>query len=113
MELQPDFQCVIGLDIHQAQVAACVIVGKPDGAVEVERRQFGAFKKDRIERAAQGVLIDGGSGWAWWSATFMVSCIRSGNYCPRQRRNIFVPGYFRAWNVWVPFWPNLWPWGGV
>ncbi|MBU2741990.1 IS110 family RNA-guided transposase [Acidithiobacillus albertensis] len=47
MELKPIFQRVIGLDIHQAQVTACAIIGNPDGTVEVERRQFGSFKKDR------------------------------------------------------------------
>ncbi|MBU2740027.1 MULTISPECIES: IS110 family transposase [Acidithiobacillus] len=47
MELQPIFQRVIGLDIHQAQVTACAIVADPDGQIHVERRQFGAFKKDR------------------------------------------------------------------
>ncbi|MBE7561503.1 IS110 family transposase [Acidithiobacillus sp. HP-6] len=47
MELKPIFQRVIGLDIHQAQVTACAIIGNPDGTVEVERRQFGGFKKDR------------------------------------------------------------------
>ncbi|MBE7566735.1 IS110 family transposase [Acidithiobacillus sp. HP-11] len=46
-ELKPIFQRVIGLDIHQAQVTACAIIGNPDGTVEVERRQFGSFKKDR------------------------------------------------------------------
>ena len=47
MELKPIFQRVIGLDIHQAQVTACAIIGNPDGTLEVERRQFGGFKKDR------------------------------------------------------------------
>ncbi len=47
MELKPIFQRVISLDIHQAQVTACAIIGNPDGTVEVERRQFGSFKKDR------------------------------------------------------------------
>jgi transposase len=47
MELKPIFQRVIGLDIHQAQVTACAIMGNPDGTVEVKRRQFGALKKDR------------------------------------------------------------------
>ena len=51
MELQPIFQRVIGLDIHQAQVTACAIVAGPDGQIQVERRQFGAFKKDRRDLA--------------------------------------------------------------
>ena len=47
MELEPIFQRVIGLDIHQAQVTACAIVAHPDGERQVDRRQSGAFKRDR------------------------------------------------------------------
>jgi len=47
MELQPLFQRVIGLDIHQDQVTACAIVAEPDGTVTMDRRQFGAFQRDR------------------------------------------------------------------
>lgn len=51
MELQPLFQRVIGLDVHQAQVTACAILTEPDGSVTIERRQFGAFQRDRRELA--------------------------------------------------------------
>jgi len=51
MELQPIFQRVIGLDIHQAQVTACAILTGADGSVTIERRQFGAFQRDRRELA--------------------------------------------------------------
>jgi len=51
MERQPLFQRVIGLDIHQAQVTACAILTEPDGSVTIERRQFGAFQRDRRELA--------------------------------------------------------------
>ena len=47
MELQSLFYRVIGLDVHQAQVTACAILTDPDGNVTIERRQFGAFQKDR------------------------------------------------------------------
>ena len=47
MELQSLFHRVIGLDVHQAQVTACAILTDPDGNVTIERRQFGAFQKDR------------------------------------------------------------------
>ena len=47
MELQSLFHRVIGLDVHQAQVTACAIFTDPDGNVTIERRQFGAFQKDR------------------------------------------------------------------
>jgi transposase len=51
MELQPLFQRVIGLDIHQAQVTACAMLTGADGSVTIERRQFGAFQRDRRELA--------------------------------------------------------------
>ena len=47
MELVPIFKRVIGLDVHQAQITACALIEAPDGTVTVERRQFGAFKRDR------------------------------------------------------------------
>ncbi len=49
MELKPLFKRVIGLDVHQAQVTACAILeeAQAQGQVTVDRRQFGAFKKDR------------------------------------------------------------------
>lgn len=47
MELKPLFKRVIGLDVHQAQVTACAIIEGPDGEAVIDRRQFGAFKRDR------------------------------------------------------------------
>lgn len=47
MELKPLYKRVIGLDVHQAQITACAILEWDDGQVSLERRQFGAFKKDR------------------------------------------------------------------
>lgn len=47
MELNPIFDRVVGLDIHQAQVTACALITEADGSLTVEQRQFGAFKRDR------------------------------------------------------------------
>ena len=47
MELTPIYQRVIGLDVHQAKISACALAQQPDGTVSVERREFGAFKRDR------------------------------------------------------------------
>ena len=47
MELSPIYKRVIGLDVHQAQITACAIIEGPDGQTKIERRQFGAFKRDR------------------------------------------------------------------
>jgi transposase len=52
MELVPIYKRVIGLDVHQSQITACAICEQDDGTVQVEQRQFGAFKRDRRELAA-------------------------------------------------------------
>ena len=51
MELTTLYQRVIGLDVHQAQITACAIIQESDGKTRTERRQFGAFKRDRRELA--------------------------------------------------------------
>jgi len=47
MELEALYQRVIGLDVHQAQITACALIGQDDGTRRIEQRQFGAFKRDR------------------------------------------------------------------
>ena len=47
MQLQAIHRRVIGLDVHQSQITACALIEQPDGTTEIERRQFGAFKRDR------------------------------------------------------------------
>ena len=47
MELAALYKRVIGLDVHQAQITACAILEETDGTTRIERRQFGAFKRDR------------------------------------------------------------------
>ena len=47
MELPAIFQCVVGLDVHQAKVSACALIEQPDGTLTIEHREFGAFKRDR------------------------------------------------------------------
>ena len=47
MELAALYKRVIGLDVHQGQITACAIIEEQDGSTLVERRQFGAFKRDR------------------------------------------------------------------
>ena len=51
MELVALYKRVIGLDIHQAQITACALIEEPDGRASIEKRQFGAFKRDRRELA--------------------------------------------------------------
>lgn len=47
MELATLYKRVIGLDVHQAQITACALIEEADGTTRIERRQFGAFKRDR------------------------------------------------------------------
>ena len=47
MDLTPMHKRVIALDVHQAKVTACAVVEHDDGRVEVTKRDFGAFKRDR------------------------------------------------------------------
>jgi transposase len=51
MELTPIHKRVVGLDVHQAQITACAIIETADGQVEMHRKQFGAFRRDRRELA--------------------------------------------------------------
>lgn len=51
MELVALYKRVIGLDVHQAQITACALIEEVDGSVRIERRQFGAFKRDRRDLA--------------------------------------------------------------
>jgi len=47
MEITPIYKRVIGLDVHQAKISACVVAEQADGSVTVEHQEFGAFKRDR------------------------------------------------------------------
>ena len=52
MELKPLYRRVVGLDVHQAQITACALLEDEAGTPHVERRQFGAFQRDRRALAA-------------------------------------------------------------
>ncbi len=47
MDLTAMHKRVIALDVHQARITACAVVEHDDGQVEVTKREFGAFKRDR------------------------------------------------------------------
>jgi hypothetical protein len=47
MELQPLYRCVAALDVHQAKLTVCVLREDAQGALQVELREFGGFKRDR------------------------------------------------------------------
>ena len=47
MEIEAIHKRSIALDMHQAMVMACAIIEEEDGTIRIERRKFGAFKRDR------------------------------------------------------------------
>jgi transposase len=47
MDIQPIFRCAVGMDVPLTTIAVCVVVAEPGGEPEVQRRQFGAFQRDR------------------------------------------------------------------
>ena len=47
MELNPIYKSAIGLDVHQNQITATVIIEQNDGTIFTEVKTFGGFKKDR------------------------------------------------------------------
>ena len=73
MELISIYKRVIGLDVHQAQITACAILEEADGTTRVERRQFGAFKRDRralaewVAALAPEVVVMESTGIYWKS----------------------------------------------
>jgi len=73
MELVALHKCVIGLDVHQAQITACALIEQPDGSTHIEHRQFGGFRRDRRELAqwaaslAPDVVVMESTGIYWKS----------------------------------------------
>lgn len=47
MELEPLYNCVAALDVHQAKLTVCVLYEDEAGETQVELREFGGFKRDR------------------------------------------------------------------
>ena len=75
MELTPMHKRVIALDVHQAKITACAVVEHDDGRVEVTKRDFGAFKRDRralaqwtLEIVPEVVVME--STGVYWKSPF-------------------------------------------
>ena len=51
MELNPIYKSAIGLDVHQNQITATVIIEQDGGTIHTEVKTFGGFKKDRLALA--------------------------------------------------------------
>ena len=75
MDLTPMHKRVIALDVHQAKITACAVVEHDDGRVEVIKRDFGAFKRDRralaqwsLEIGPEVVVME--STGVYWKSPF-------------------------------------------
>jgi transposase len=55
--LKPMHRRVIALDVHQAKITACAVIEHDDGRVEVTKRDFGAFRRDRRALAEWALQI--------------------------------------------------------
>jgi len=73
MELESIHRSAIGLDVHQKQVTACVIVEGDDGTITTEVKEFGGFKRDRRALAEwavkwnPGIVVMESTGIYWRS----------------------------------------------
>jgi transposase len=75
MDLTPIYRRVIALDVHQAKITACALIEHDDGRLEVIRRDFGAFKRDRralaqwsLQLAPEVVVME--STGVYWKSPF-------------------------------------------
>ncbi|BAO80236.1 transposase and inactivated derivatives [Serpentinimonas raichei] len=75
MDLTPMHKRVLALDVHQAKITACAVVEHDDGRVQVTKRDFGAFKRDRralaqwaLQIAPEVVVME--STGVYWKSPF-------------------------------------------
>lgn len=109
MELATLYKRVIGLDVHQAQITACALIEEADGTTRIERRQFGAFKRDRralaewVASLAPDCVVMESTGIYWKSpyAALEAAGIRAQVVNARHVKN--VPG--RKTDVGDAQWP--------
>ena len=98
MELVSLYKRVIGLDIHQAQITACAIIEDSDGTSRIERRQFGAFKRDRRELAewaqalAPELVVMESTGIYWKSPYAALEAVGIRSHVVNARHVKNVPG---------------------
>jgi len=98
MELPTIFQCVVGLDVHQAKISACAMIEQPDGTVTVEHRQFGAFKRDRralaewVRSLGPDVVVMESTGIYWKSPYAALERVGIAAWVVNARHVKNVPG---------------------
>lgn len=98
MELPALFQCVVGLDVHQAKISACAMIEQPDGTLTIEHREFGAFKRDRralaewVRTLSPDLVVMESTGIYWKSPYAALEQVGIGAWVVNARHVKNVPG---------------------
>lgn len=97
MDLKPIYKRVIGLDVHQKQITACALI-EEDGQVQVLRREFGAFRRDRkalaqwAQSLAPEVVVMESTGIYWKSPYAALEEVGIAAWVVNARHVKAVPG---------------------
>ncbi len=98
MDITPIHKRVIGLDIHQNKISTCAIAEQADGAVTVEHREFGGFKRDRkalaqwVREFAPDVVVMESTGIYWKSPYAALEKVGIAAWVVNARHVKTVPG---------------------
>jgi transposase len=98
MELIPIHKRVIALDVHQAKITACAVIETADGQLEVIKRDFGAFKRDRRALAqwsrelAPELVVMESTGVYWKSPFAALEAVGIVAWVVNARHVKMVPG---------------------
>ncbi len=98
MELTPMHKRVIALDVHQSKITACSIIEQDDGLVQVDKREFGAFKRDRralaqwAREVAPEVVVMESTGVYWKSPFAALEAVGIVAWVVNARHVKAVPG---------------------
>lgn len=109
MEIIPIHKRVIGLDVHQNKISACVLAEQADGTVTMEHREFGGFKRDRCALAAWArgvapdVVVMESTGIYWKSPYAALEKVGT-------RHRWSMPAMSRPFPVARPMWPTRSGW---
>lgn len=98
MEITAIYKRVVGLDIHPGKISACAIVEQADGAVMIELREFGGFKRDRkalaqwVKEIAPEVVVMESTGIYWKSPYAALETVGVRAWVVNARHVKSVPG---------------------
>lgn len=98
MELTPMYKRVIALDVHQSKITACSILEQDDGLAQVDKREFGAFKRDRralaqwAQEVGPEVVVMESTGVYWKSPFAALEAVGIVAWVVNARHVKAVPG---------------------